>query len=308
MKKLEINSLFDGLTLSILILKPKGKIKGIVQIAHGMAEHKERYFPFMEFLAKHGYIAVIHDHRGHGNSVKRKEDLGYFYTRDSAYIVDDLYQVTEYIKEKYPNLEVALFSHSMGTLVSRCYIEKYDKEIKKLILCGPPTKNNLVDIGILSAKLMILLNGEHHRSNLLQKLTFGSYNQGYKIENSWVCSDEHSVEQYNKDELCGYIFTNNGFLNLYQLMKQAYKKKNFKVQNERLSIFMIAGEKDPVIQSNKKFEQLKQFLNEVGYQKISTKLYSNRRHEILNGLSKEEVYQDVLEFLKDNEIEEKYEK
>ena len=63
MKKLEINSLFDGLTLSILILKPKGKIKGIVQIAHGMAEHKERYIPFMEFLNDNWYIAVIHDNR-----------------------------------------------------------------------------------------------------------------------------------------------------------------------------------------------------------------------------------------------------
>lgn len=297
MKLETIQSKKDNLKLELAIIEPKQNPIGIVQISHGMAEHKERYFPFMEFLAKHGYIVVIHDHRGHGSSVKRKEDLGYFYTRDSAYIVDDLYQVTEYIKEKYPNLEVSLFSHSMGTLVSRCYIEKYDREIKKLILCGPPTKNNFVNIGILNAKLMVLLKGEHHRSNVLQKLTFGSYNQGYKTENSWVCSDEKSVEQYNKDELCGYIFTNNGFLNLYQLMRQAYKKKDFKVQNERLSIFMIAGEKDPVIQSNKKFEQLKQFLNEVGYQKISTKLYSNRRHEILNGLSKEEVYQDVLEFI-----------
>ena len=36
----------------------------------------------------------------------------------------------------------------MGTLVARNYIKKYDDEIKKLILTGPPCKNPAVDFGI----------------------------------------------------------------------------------------------------------------------------------------------------------------
>ena len=58
LKKLVIKSKFDGLDLNVLIMKPKGKAKGIVQISHGMAEHKERYIPFMEFLNTKGYITV----------------------------------------------------------------------------------------------------------------------------------------------------------------------------------------------------------------------------------------------------------
>ena len=41
-----------------------------------MCEHKERYYGFMEYLTGYGYVTVIHDHRGHGASVKDKTDLG----------------------------------------------------------------------------------------------------------------------------------------------------------------------------------------------------------------------------------------
>lgn len=297
MKIEKINSLQDNLGLEVAISIPKEKPIGIVVISHGMSEHKERYFSFMEYLTNYGYIAIIHDHRGHGKSVKAKEDLGYFYTKNSSYIVEDLHQIVQYIKKEYPDLPVTLFSHSMGTLVSRCYIKKYDQEIEKLILCGPPTKNSLVDVGILVARLMCLVKGEHYRSNFLQKLTFGSYNNGEKLENSWVCSDERAVMKYNQDELCGYVFTNNGFLNLYKLMKYAYQEKSFQVNNKDLKILLIAGDKDPVIQNKDKFYDLKKLLNQLGYQNIDTKLYSNRRHELLNGLSKEEVKQDVLNFI-----------
>ena len=58
-----IRSWFDGLGLSLLYTKPEGDIKGVLQISHGMCENKERYLPFMEYLAGQGYAAVIHDHR-----------------------------------------------------------------------------------------------------------------------------------------------------------------------------------------------------------------------------------------------------
>lgn len=295
----KIYSLQDGLELELATLIPKKKIVGIVVISHGMAEHKERYFPFMEYLTSHGYISLIHDHRGHGKSVKTKEDLGYFYTKNSSYIVEDLHQIIKNVKAKYPNLPLILFSHSMGTLVARNYLKKYDKEIEKVILCGPPTKNNFVDVGIVLAHLICALKGEHSRSPFLQTLTFGSFQQKNQLENSWICSDKKVVQEYNNDSLCGYIFTNNGFINLYGLMKGAYQKKSFQVNHKDLEIFLIAGAKDPVIQNQKKFYHLKRFLSKLGYQHITLKLYPNRYHELLNGLSKEEVYQDILKFIGD---------
>ena len=101
MKKKLLLSNCDNLNLEVVIMEPKKEAKAIIQFSHGMAEHKERYYPFMKYLVSHGYICAIHDHRGHGTSIKEPTDLGYFYTKDYNYIVNDLHQVTQYLKETY---------------------------------------------------------------------------------------------------------------------------------------------------------------------------------------------------------------
>lgn len=298
MKIEKIKSKKDNLELEVAISEPlSGEYKGIVQMSHGMAEHKERYFDFMEYLSSKGYICIIHDHRGHGASIKDINDLGYFYTEDINYIVDDLYQVTEYITSKYGNLDLHIFSHSMGTLVSRNYLKKHDDKVKKIILCGPPTENKLVGVGIFFAKLTKMLRGKKFRSKFLNTLTFGSYNTKHKIENGWICSNEKAVEGYNKDNLCGYIFTTNGFINLFKLMKESYNKKNWQVKNKNMPILVIAGKDDKVIQNEEKFEHLKAFLHDVGYVNIKSKLYEGKRHELINEDNHMEVYQNVLDFI-----------
>ncbi len=292
-----LQSKCDGLSIEVAITAPQGEPKGIVQFSHGMAEHKERYEDFMRYLSDRGYVCVIHDHRGHGASVKSAGDLGYFYTEDANDIVEDLYQVTCFIKEKYPDLSVVLFSHSMGTLVARNYLKKYDAAIDKLILCGPPTQNSLAPLGVFTAKLMKFFKGEKYRSPLLQKLTFGTYNKGIRLENGWICTDEDEVRKYNDSALCGYVFTTNGFLNLYKLMQNAFCKKGWMLGNPQLPIFMIAGSDDPVIQSEQKFRALWDFLRLRGYTTISHKLYPGKRHELLNERGKMEIYQDILDFI-----------
>lgn len=298
MKIEKIKSKKDNLDIEIAIIEPKGEPKAIVQFSHGMSEHKERYFDFMEYLAMNGYLCVIHDHRGHGASVKDKKDLGYFYTEDINYIVDDLYQVTEFIKKKYPNLEVILFSHSMGTLVARNYLKKYDDVICKLILCGPPTENPLTGFAIFLAKVLKMFYKENTPNKLLNTMTFGSYNTKNKVENAWICSNAEQVTKYNNDVLCGYIFTTNGFINLYQLMKGAFDRKDWQLKNERMPILLIAGKDDPVIQNVQKFQDLLTFLKDRGYQNVDSKLYEEMRHELLNETNKKVVYEDVLKFIK----------
>ena len=61
------------------MISPESEIKAVIQLVHGMNEHKERYIDFMRFLAQNGYACFIHDHRGHGTSLKNEEDIGYFY-------------------------------------------------------------------------------------------------------------------------------------------------------------------------------------------------------------------------------------
>ena len=297
---LTIYSNCDGLPLSTAIFIPEEEVKGIVQISHGMAEHKERYFSFMEYLTERNYVVVINDHRGHGESVRDKNDLGYFYDESGEYIVKDLHQITLYMKERFPGKPVYLFGHSMGSMVVRMYIKKYDSEIDKLIVCGSPSKNPLVDVALFVVRFQKLFKGDRYRSRLIQNLAFGSYNKNIDkpiSDNAWLSSDENNVQNYDSDDLCGFIFTLNGFRNLFLLMKEIYITSGWALKNKDLPIMFIAGSDDPVIVSEDKWNESREFLQKLGYTNVRGKLYKGLRHEILNENIKENIYDDIVKFM-----------
>ena len=52
-----LESHHDRLLLHGLVVRPKQEpCRGILQVAHGMCEHKERYLPFLQEMADHGYL------------------------------------------------------------------------------------------------------------------------------------------------------------------------------------------------------------------------------------------------------------
>lgn len=293
MKSFKINT--DDLTLYGAIFEPKGKAKGVVQILHGMCEHKERYYDFMKYLASNGYVAVIHDHRGHGNSINEKYVLGYF-GENKDILVEDAFLITKYIKEKYPSAKITLFGHSMGSLVARRYISKYDDEIDKLILCGTPTYNPLAPVGTMLANIVGLIKGNYHRSKLLNNLSLGNYSKKFDNPNGWISTNQEIIKKYDTDERCGFTFTVNGFKMLFKIMSNVYKKKEYMVNNNKLLIFIIGGGDDPVINGEAKFNHLIEFLSNMGY-KVNGKLYKGLRHELLNEIGNDVVYNDVLQFI-----------
>ncbi len=293
-------SWFDGLRLSLLWTKPEGEVKGVLQISHGMCENKERYLPFMEYLAEKGFAAVIHDHRGHGKSVKEKEDLGYTYGGRDKGIVEDLHQVTCWIKEHFPGTPVYMLGHSMGSLAARTYLKEYDGELKKLILTGPPSANPGVDMGLALAGIQKKFRGGRYRSKELQVLAFGPYAAKFPGEgtsSAWICSDKEVVKDYDDSEYCGFIFTADGFQSLFLLLKETYSRKGWKMRNPDLPVLFMGGEKDPCIGGGRRFVKQLQFLQTVGYRKVTGKMYPDMRHEILNETGKETVYKNIVSYL-----------
>ena len=279
-KTVYLTSKQDGLKLHVLLMEPKQSPKGIVQICHGMAEHKERYEPFMQMLCNNGYISVIHDHRGHGKSVKDAVDLGYFYDDSGKAIIEDAHQVTTWMKERYGGeLPYHLFGHSMGSLVVRCYLKKYDDELDSLIVCGSPSENKAAKAAGFLAKTACKM-GAHKKGKFFQI----SYNK-------------ENVKAYDENPLDGFVFSNNGFLNLFLLMDETYNKKGWQVKHPSLPILFIAGADDPCIGSKKQYAQAMTTLKKRGYNQVRGMLFLNRRHEILNEDDVEKVYDAVLHFL-----------
>lgn len=293
----ELKSVRDGLLLQLAVSEPKETPRAVVQISHGMMEHKERYFPFMEFLNRHGFACVIHDHRGHGASVKDTKDLGYFYTEDWMDTVEDLYQVTCYAKKRFLDLPVWILGHSMGSLILRCYLKEHDDAVQKVILCGPPTYRAAAGFATALAKRLSDRHGGRYCSRFLYRASNGMYNRGYDTPGGWLNSDPHEVLKYLEDPLCNYHFSVNGYYHLFALMQRAYVKKGWQMKNRDLPILILAGSEDPVVQSQKKARHLVRFLKERGYRDVTLRLYPKLRHELLLERKKDQVYADILAFL-----------
>lgn len=302
-REFTLQSKYDNLALSCAEYTAEGvtqtNAKGVVQIVHGMCEYKERYEGFIDYLTQNGYIVFAHDHRGHGGSVTANENLGYFGDKKGEAIVDDAALVTDEIRRLYPGLSVTLFGHSMGSLVVRAYIQKYEEKIDKLIVCGSPSKNSLAGVGLMLNGVISAFRGKKYRSRLMANASTGGGDDKFPGEgkNAWLTRDKTVVEKYNADEKCNFVFSCNGFSNLLHLVKNAYKKKKYPAKHSDLPIFFIAGADDPVIGSEKKWLEAQQFLRDVGYKNVTGKSYPKMRHEILNELGKEEVYADALAFI-----------
>ncbi|MDE6871231.1 MAG: lysophospholipase [Bacteroidales bacterium] len=296
-KNISIKASADDLNLSVLYLAPENNPKAIVQIVHGMCEHKERYTGFMHFLAENGYACVIHDHRGHGASVKSSDDLGYFYDGGFSAMVEDVHIVTRWAKEQWKGLPLILFGHSMGSMVVRSYSKRYDYELSGLFVCGSPSRNPAAGIGKLLAGLAGLFGGQRSRPRLIQKIAFGSFNSRIKnpvSPNSWICSDPEIVSAYDANPLCNYQFTANGFRNLFSLMQDTYSRRGWKMSNPDMPIRFIAGENDPCIAGIDNFDKAVEFMREAGYRNVTSISYPGMRHEILNEIGKEIVWNDIL--------------
>ncbi len=277
------------------------KIKGIVQISHGMCEYVECYENFAQFLLDNGYAFCGNDHIGHGNSVLIPEERGFFASENGyQYLIKDLYKMTKCIQKKFPNTPCFLLGHSMGSLIARLYAAKFGEEIQGLLLCGTMGPQWMIDAGIQLAEFMIQKKGALYRSKKLDRLAFEFANVNFepiKTKYDWTCSDENVVKKHLADDKGNFIFTVSGFKDLFYLEKFCNDEKKITNTPKKLPIFLFSGDMDPVGEEGKGVQKVYQLYQKIGVQNIEMKLYHNMRHEMLNEVNKEEVYKDILDWM-----------
>lgn len=277
-------------------------VKGVVQIAHGMAENGARYAGFAKKLTDNGYIVYINDHRGHGKTAKVIENLGYLAESDGfKWLVEDLHKLSEIIKKENPELSLFLFGHSMGSFVTQRYIMLYGKELKGVILSGSNGKQGIMlDIGLFVARNEIKKKGRRAKSNKLNNMSFGSYNNAFKptrTEFDWLSRDTVEVDKYINDPFCGTVFTSGFFYDFLTGLKEIENKNNLITIPKELPIYIFSGSKDPVGKNGKGVLKLIDTYKGLNIKDLTYKIYEDGRHEMLNETNKEEVMTDIITWL-----------
>lgn len=278
-----------------------GEVKAVLQVAHGMAEHLERYENFARVLAENGIALYINDHLGHGGSVKNDDELGYFGNKDGwKFFVEDCYELTKIAKAENPGKPYIFFGHSMGSFVARAYSLKYSAEIDGAVYCGTAGPNPAAGVGILLTKLITKIKGDHYRSKLIDKIGFGTYNSKFEGRTpfDWLSRDNFEVDKYIADKYCGFLFTAPGYGDLFALLGFVSSKEWFAGLSKELPVLIISGAMDPVGNYSKGVDQVCDMLKAEGKTNVKKILYSDARHEILNeSACFDSVCKDVIEWI-----------
>ncbi|HSQ89742.1 alpha/beta hydrolase [Romboutsia sp.] len=275
------------------------KPKGVVQIAHGMAETAIRYEYFAKHLTENGYIVYINDHRGHGKTAEIIDNVGYLADKDGfTCLVEDMNILTNIIKDENDDLPVYLFGHSMGSFASQRYIMEYGNNINGVILSGSNGKQGFIlNVAEKLISYEIKKNGRKYKSKRLDNLIFGGNNKKFKPSKTdfdWLSRDEKEVEKYIQDPFCGVLFTCGFFYDFIKGLKEIEDSDNLKKVPLDLPIYIISGDEDPVGKNGKGVLRLRDRYINLGIKDVSCKLYEGGRHEMLNEINKDEVIENII--------------
>lgn len=185
-------------------------VKAVIAINHGMAEHQARYRDFVSFLTSNGFAVYMHDMANHGKSNNDKNLTGYFGKKDGyKALVKDFDSVVKIAKTDYPDKKLVIMGHSMGSFIVRCYTAWYPNAgFDGAIYMGTGGSNPIAGVGDFVSSLIAKVTGYKKKVALLDKMTFGSYNNKFEKRTAfdWLTRDNSVVDKYINDEYCGFCF------------------------------------------------------------------------------------------------------
>ena len=216
-------------------------------------------------------------------------------------MLKDIGTVNRDIRERFPELSLILMGHSMGSLAVRAFAGKHDDCMDMLIVCGSPSKNAARPLGKQSHMWRNVSSAPVIRAKYWRRFPSEAMlhvSGTKKDKNAWVCSDAEAYKAYGESDLCGFTFTDDAYLALFGLMKEAYDVKNWRCTNPKLPVLFVSGAEDPCMGNVRQFAKAVQAMRSAGYLDVKGKLYPGMRHEILNEKEKERVYHDLAVYMK----------
>lgn len=285
----------DGYKHELHIFKAENP-KAVIQIIHGMVEHQGCYEALAEVLVQNGFTVVSSDLRGHG---KGAEELGFF-SREKGYdaLVYDQRLITRYIKKTFADLPLYIFSHSMGTIITRVLLQENSRNYDKVILSSFPNFQAGVYFGILLTEALKFFGCGKMRPKLVTAMSIGSFNKGIKnpqTEFDWLSYDEDAVREFMDDPYCGFTFTASAYSDLFHMVTKMHKPDKYRNVNKDMKMLLIWGEDDNCVGGAKGAADSLNVLKKAGFN-AEMILFPHMRHVLINEKNKQAVYDKILSF------------
>ena len=271
MQRFHFHSAADGWRIACYRWPIEGA-RATVVIAHGMAEHAQRYDRFARALNAAGYAAAAMDHRAHGATLG-PQGFGDFGEGGWDALVADIGQLIDAERERAPRAPVVLFGHSMGAAAAQHFAPDGSHRIDALILSGTALRR--------PGEAAVVFNA-----------AFEPARTGY----DWLSRDPLEVDKYVADPLCGFEgqSVRNGFVRDDPRRTDAARLARIRGD---LPVLIVVGDADPVHKNLAGVRYLETRWREAGVRGIDTRVYPGARHELLNETNRDEVTADLIEWL-----------
>ena len=290
----------DGQTkIHGIVWRPETDVKAVLQICHGMVEYIDRYNDFAQYLAERGVCVVGHDHLGHGKSVQSEEYLGFFHeSHGNKYVITDIHRLRRMTEKDYAGVP-----YFMGSFLLRQYLTMRAEGLAGAIIMGTGyMPHGLLAAGQMVCRTIAAVKGWQYRSEFMNQLGMGGYNKQFEPSEStkdWITSDEEMRKKYEADPLCSFTFTVNGYYQMFEGMKVLTKKNAMDKIPGSLPVLFVSGAEDPVGSNGEGVARVFRKYERAGIQDVKMKLYTKGRHEILNESNREQVYEDLYQWMDD---------
>ncbi|UZJ24858.1 lysophospholipase [Rhodococcus antarcticus] len=235
----------------------------LVLLAHGYGEHVGRYEHVAQVLVEHGAEVWALDHTGHGLSDGDRAVIPSFED-----VVTDLHQLADEAVDARPDLPIALVGHSMGGLIAARYAQRYPAELDALVLSAPV-------LGRWAA-VEHLLSLEEVPDDPLDVTT--------------LSRDPAVGQAYSADELVWHGKFQRPMLEALQV---ALETVNAGPVLGDLPTLWLHGGADQLVP----IEDTRTGIAHIRGTLLEELTYPGARHEVFNETNKDEVLDDVTDFL-----------
>ncbi len=276
--------------------------KATLLILHGMQEHSGRYDEFAQYVAERGFAVLTYDHRGHGRTARDTAEMGFFRKNNPAQrLLDDVGAMKSLLEGRYPGLPHFVLGHSMGSFILRTFLRQEKSAFQGIILVGTGSRTpeaTLIKAGLHLVNALSPQSRPAFLNNIFGTLNNARFKQEVNAgATSWLSVSMDNRNAFEQDPLCGVPFTVNGFLGLLTVHVLATRRDWSRNLPADQPVVFVGGADDPIGDFGKGVRKTAKRLEMSGFSNIAVKLYPGMRHEILNEDIRQEVFEDILQWM-----------
>ena len=248
--------------------------RAVVCLVHGLGEHTLRYANVAEVLTREGFVLFGADLRGHGNS---EGPRGHFPSIEV--VLQDMDLLLEQARNRYPELPIILYGHSLGGILVLYYSLKRKPEVKCVISASPGlhTAMEKQPLKVMAAKVL---------GSLMPSLSIVS-----GLDDDTISHDNEVIQLYKKDPLVH----NKISLGFGKIMLKVTKWTLEHAGEFPVPLLLLHGKADSIAYPSGSIE-FAAALNE----RCKLVLWDDAYHELHNEPVKEEVFKIMTTWIENH--------